>query len=49
MACYNKKTEGGHKRGNSNMCHRNRKAIVKQETRRLRRINDQSLCRGDEP
>lgn len=40
MAYEIKKTEGGHKKGHSNVCHWTITEDIKRETKKLRRLND---------
>lgn len=45
----NVKTEGGHKRGHSQMEHYDSTEIVKRTTRKARRILDKEACKEDSP
>ena len=41
------KTEGGHKRGHSNLVHWDRTEEIKRRTKKKRRANDKKLLVGD--
>jgi hypothetical protein len=41
------KTEGGHKKGRSNMNHREYSEIIKKGSNRVRRSNDKKACKED--
>ena len=42
---YRAKTEGGHAKGHSNMCHHDGTDVIKEATRKTRRQNDKHACK----